>query len=301
MNRVEAGYFYRELDLRIPRPLLSTYMSFLENSLVAPYREKVESVVRAIRRGNEVLMVRYKDEKGNPFAEVVVEAGERPRVWVTPLSPRVRAEEADEAIRAVELATLSFLESKSDARIYFVFVKRMKFVKEGIETVKQKMIQKLFFGNMFLLFMISLLFAWMIFMVAGMYAFIIIPLSNLFLLVFADKIVESLGDWKLSEDNRHVYLVCYSMPVSEYKEFMRLHYPRRFEIKRRIYEETLAKGKDIDMESVIKVFQEMGIPVDDRHRVSIIKRDVYGMVKRVFSSYGLPIPRVVVWLSLIHI
>ncbi len=285
-------FYFRELDISVKEELLRDYLLFLEESLVGSRRELVEYVLRTTYNGSPTLIMRLKDEKGNPSVELAIQSARKPRVWVIPLKKGLKPEDAENVIRRVELATLYYLESRDVAKACFVLLEKMKLGPERIKEAKRKLVEKLFFGTMFPLFALSLLFAYLLFVFLGVYVFVAMPLFQLLILLFSDKIVEMMCDWRVTRDNRHVYLVCYTMPRTEYNEFMKRYYPRRFEIKRQLYEAMIANNMNLTPEVAAEVFMKHGMIVDNLHKVAIKRINVYGIVSRIFSSLGLPTPRI---------
>ncbi len=287
-------FYYKELDVKLKPDYFEDYIYFLEKNLVGPRRELVEYILRTTYEEKPILVLKLRDERGNPILELIVYADEKPKVWVIPLHPKFSKERAEEVARRVELATLYYLEGKEEAKACFILLEKMKFAPEKIKEARRKVIEKLFFGTMFPLFALSLLFAYILFVLLGVYVLIAMPLSQLLLLVFSDKIVEMMCDWKITSSNRHVYLVCYTMPRTEYQYFLRKYYPLRIEIKKRLYEISLGRGIEITPELAIEVFTEYGMRVDEFHKVSVKKIDVYGIISRVFSLLDLPLPRIAI-------
>ncbi|RLF16751.1 MAG: hypothetical protein DRJ66_02680 [Thermoprotei archaeon] len=291
----EPRYFYAELnDITLEPSAYDKYLSFIEQTMVKRAREFYEYVARTRHMGNPALVLRVREPGKGPLAEIILQASKHPKVWIIPLMDKLKEEEVEFMIRRIELASLYYLASREEAYVGFVFLEKMKLAPEKTATFRQKITEKLFHGTMFYLFAISLILAYFLYVLLGSYIFVAMPLSQLYLLLFVDKIMELMADWRINKDNRYVYIVTYTMPIQEYKYFLRRYYPLRFKIKSEIYANTLALGKEITLDVVEKVFKKYNLVIDELHKIGIKKIDVYGITRKVFRKYGLLMPKIVI-------
>jgi len=291
----EPRYFYAELsDIKLEPSSYESYLDFIEQTMVKRAREFYEYVARTKYEGLPALILRVKEPGKGPVAEIILQASEVPRIWILPLTDKLGKVDAEFMVRRIELASLYYLSSYEEAYVGFVFLEKMKLGPERTATLRQKITEKFFHGTMFYLFAFSLIIAYLLYVLLGSYIFVAMPLSQLYLLLVVDKVMELMADWKIDEDNRYVYIVTYTMPIQEYKSFLKTYFPLRFKIKREIYNNTLAVGRDITIDVVEKVFRKYNLIIDQYHRISIKKIDVYSITRKVFHKFGLPIPKIVI-------
>jgi len=177
--------------------------------------------------------------------------------------------------------------------LYFAWVPGKHLTGEKMLTRRKKILSQIFTGNMLLLFVIFILFSYLVFAVVGpAYAPVVLVLSQFILVLFSDKIVMQMGDWPITEDSPTVYVLQYHIPQEEF-DFIRQNYSRErlLQIKKEIYERTLALGRPIDIQAVQEVFLKHGIIIKPENLL-VKSINVYDIVKMVAGKFEMPIPKV---------
>ncbi|MCW3982225.1 MAG: M48 family metalloprotease [Candidatus Bathyarchaeota archaeon] len=127
----------------------------------------------------------------------------------------------------------------------------------------------------------------------GLYAPLVFVGASIILVLLSGKLLARSGDWEISEDPSEMQLLQYHLSPAEYEDFRKNHGNKIPQIRRALYDATLAAGKTIDCQTAGTVFGEYGIKckVED---FSVKKVELYGIVRRAADDFGLPMPRVVV-------
>ena len=101
-----------------------------------------------------------------------------------------------------------------------------------------------------------------------------------------------MGDWKIDASHRHVYLVGLKMPIEKYQNMLRnVFLPKRYELKRLIYDETLGRGIEISEESLKPVLEGHGLEPEE-YEIEVRKVDLYGLVEEVARLYKAKVPSI---------
>jgi heat shock protein HtpX len=151
---------------------------------------------------------------------------------------------------------------------------------------------RIFFDSMLPLFIIFIALNFFVFILFGHYAPIILVAVQLAMIFFSDKIIARLGDWSISQRNPSIHLLQYHLPVEEYR-ILRQKYGinKIIEMKREIYEKTLAVKGELDCQTAQEVFAKYGIDCKPEN-LSAKKVNVYQLVKRAAEKFNLPIPKI---------
>jgi len=138
-----------------------------------------------------------------------------------------------------------------------------------------------------------------VFSLLGVYAPIAIIAFQLLLILLSGRIIARLGEWIIDEKNPDIYLVQYQIPIEEYKQF-RAKYGKDLvaEMKREIYERTLAIGVEPTCNVAEEVFRRFGMDCDP-NRMSTKRVNLYELANKAADRFGIPAPRVIVSNSMI--
>ncbi|MEM1562478.1 MAG: M48 family metalloprotease [Candidatus Bathyarchaeia archaeon] len=277
----------------------SDLLLFIYRKYIVPYYHRFANVRRWIINGKETLAFTLLGPSNFWYVDVEITSGEPMEIKIKPSGPNVPPEVLNR-IKEDLIITIQMFEDEIRRRtLYFVWGPEKRLVDEKALTQRKKILSQIFTGNMLLLFIIFLLFSYFMFSVAWIlgileYAPLLLLLSQFILVLFADKIVMQMGDWLITRENSKVYILQYHIPPEDL-EFIKQNYPkeRLLQIKREIYERTMAIRKTIDSETVQEVFLKYGIRI--RPENLLIKSiDIYRIVDDVAKKFGMPTPKIAV-------
>jgi heat shock protein HtpX len=131
------------------------------------------------------------------------------------------------------------------------------------------------------------------FYIFGPYGPLIFVGVSFTLSLFSGKLIARSGDWKITEEKPEIHLLQYNFPPEKFEEFREKHAGRIPEIRKEIYEATIAADKPIECETAGKVFAKYGIDCDEEDFV-VKKVNLYQIVEKAADMFDLPMPEVVV-------
>ncbi|OYT62626.1 MAG: hypothetical protein B6U69_01265 [Thermofilum sp. ex4484_15] len=267
------------------------YVEFVEKVVIPSFRKFVEFKQRTLYNDKPALYFRLRDSSS--LLEALIVAGRNPYYRIIGFG-KVRENLISSLASSIEGATALYYETKGMGTVYFALVKGMKVTPPKYERGLRRALSKLFMGNMVFVFAISILFFVGLYFIFKEWTPLAIVLSQIPLLLISPKIIAfAMGDWKLSSENRFLYLAGIRIPLDFYDQVLRdFFYPKRFEFKRELYERTLGSGREVTVEDVEELLAKYGFP-SVPYEITIKKVDVYSLVKKVFSEYGLPVPEIV--------
>jgi len=215
------------------------------------------------------------------------------KVEMTP-SPGTPREAVEQVKDAIIVWVQSFEEVVRKTTLYFAWVEGEEIHPERGPQARQEAVGKLFSESMLLLFILFMFISFPIFWMFGGYAPIILIALQLVMVLFSDKIVARMGQWRITQENPHIHILQYHLPYNEYLLITRRYGPEvLLKIKEEIYERTLRVGKDVDRWTAREVLLKYGIGCAPENMVAR-KVDVYGLVKEVADRFGLPVPKIAV-------
>ena len=286
--------FSFSIRIEVTSAYFNELLTFIYERYIAPHYERFSNVRRWIVDGREVLAFTLLDSAGRWAVDVEVEAGNPVKVRMTPTLgavPRtVMQRLKDDIIILIQL----FEETIRRSTLYFAWVKQEGIVPERATQGRRKILTRIFFGNMLVLFLIFIALSYMVFLVFQEYTPIILVLSQLVIVFFSDKIMMRLGDWRITPANPEVYILQYHIPKEEFHDFQR-NYSREIllKIKREIYERTIGAGFPITYEAVREVFSRYGVSC--RPQNLLVKTvNLYGLVKEAAERFNMPVPKIMV-------
>jgi heat shock protein HtpX len=115
----------------------------------------------------------------------------------------------------------------------------------------------------------------------------------LILSIFAGKIVAKTGDWEITKGQEEIILLQYHFSPETFEIFRKYYGKKISEIKKKIYENSIAVGKLPSCEVSSQTFSEYGIECKAEN-LSIKKINIYQIVKKAATKFGLIIPKIVV-------
>jgi len=287
----------RELkEVELKDTLYDKYLDFMKEILETRFREKLDYVIKSTYNMSPCLLIKIS-QPPETSVEVLIVAARNPKYSISGV--HARYEFLQEISQIIEIYTYFFVETGGFGHIYFIYVPGQPIIPLRQLTRKHKVVEKLFFENMFYLFVFSMLISVGIYLL--LYTFIpleylpiAIILSQTPLLIFAPQIVDALTDWVISKDSPTVVIVDISLPFNEYDNFIRNIFNKyKYEIKREIYN---AISNDFTSEGnnqkIADILKNYGASVDPQY-IRVKKIDLYSLVTTVFKKYNLRVPKII--------
>mgnify|MGYP000023417745 CR=1 FL=1 len=278
------------VKVRLSPAEASGYISFLRRVLVDSYGGRVAYAIEGARGGKACLTAALRF--GGSLVELEVVAEEEPGYYIRYDARAVPRSAVTLLEHLIESATYIYAETKGMGVLYYVIVPGLDVAPPRGESLRYRVVTKLLTGNLVFVFAISLLVycvAWSLF---RHYAPLALVATQLAATLLSGRIVAAMGDWEITSEHPTVCLIGVRLPLDAYERALRsVLYPKRREIKARLRDELLTRGY-VSPERVTEVLAEYGVvvrPLD----VTVSEVDLYRAASDVFSSYRLPVPRVV--------
>ena len=288
----DANYYFSRIPLKIDESLISEYFRHLTLAFKKA-RWPISTMIEDIWLGHKVLALKLHDEHGKPLALLSIQPVEdNINVWLIPYSKRLKTQHFKNIVRMVELQTLIFLRTQqmNNFNLYLVFPKHPEAYKRPAPRRRSRVIERIFHDTMVYLFILSILVAYLFYVVFKQYIIIALPAFEIFILLFADKILGVFADWRITVKDNIVYLAHCIMPQYKQYEIRKLLKDVTL-IKKEIYDRTIKLGKDVGKEVVEDVLKKHGYM--SCKVVEVKKFNIYRLVRDVANRLGLPTPKIV--------
>lgn len=264
-------------------------LSYIENS----YIRRNLFYIQGFERSSDTIRFKLNDHRGSALVDVTVKVSERPEITITPMSAYLEKQFLQKIAFDLEYNIIEFAEITGRGRLFLTFVQGLSVLPSRLVNSKGKLIERIFFSNIYTLFAISILISLVVFFAVGpVYGPIALVVLQVAFLLLSREIISKLGDWTLTKENGTVYIVEHNIPPTEIQQFMRAYGGMILDVKRDIYSESLDKGAEISPEVVSEMWKKRGVYMDAAN-VKVRKVDVYNKIEEVAKLYNLPMPKVV--------
>lgn len=281
-----------EVQTEVTPAYFNELLAFIYQRYVLPLSGHFANIRRWFVDDRQVLAFTFVDPEGRWSVDVEIDAGEVIQVRMRPSGPTVAKPVLDRLKEDLIINVQLFEERVRRTTLYFAFVRDEEIMLERAPKRRKKALSQIFFGNMLILFMIFILLSYLAFVVFQFYTPIILVFSQLIIVLFADRIMMRIGDWSITPENPDVHILQYHIPPEEFPTFSR-RYSRDIllQIKREIYERTLAVGKPIDLQTAQDIFYKYGI-ICRPENLSAKTVNIYGLVKEAAERFDMPVPKI---------
>jgi heat shock protein HtpX len=221
---------------------------------------------------------------------------ERP-IKVEVLSSMGRDEAFEKQLENVLLMVVQFFEE--DARrstLYMAFVPGSP--RTAQVRTRPSVMKAIFTGNMLSLFMISILIGVVIFTIMDAYGLrdyapIVMIALMLSLVLSAGRLSAWRSPWRITKESREVVLVQHQVPEGMLEHYVGEYRDRIKMAKERAYELYSSCPGTVCAENIADVFSKSGLPAD-KNDFLVRRIDVYGLVEKVSSKFGVDVPAIVI-------
>jgi len=288
-----------QIDTELSVPYLEDLTKFVYHNYLLPNRDFFTQIRRSSLEGVPSLTFRAVAKEEAWHVDVEIVAQKPILVKIAPSGDAVPSDVLDRLREDLVINVQLFEEKVRRTTLYLAYVKGQQILPETAPSMARREAERLLTGNMLFLYVLMIGLSIVIFNLLGAYAPVAIIAFQFLFILLSDRIIARLGEWVIEEKNPNIYLVQYQIPVEEYKEF-RAKYGRDLvvEMKREIYEKTLAVGIEPTCKVAEEVFRKFGMDCDP-NRMSTKRVNLYELVKKAAGIFEIPVPKVVVSNSMI--
>jgi len=256
---------------------------------------------RALEDGINVIRFTALDPEGKWQINATVNVNKTIEVTMQPSNASVPKTVLELIKEDLIIAIQYFEEAVRRSTLYFTWVEGKPVVVEKSPLRRARIIERILFGNILFLFVLMIAVSLVLFVFLevtlgpdiGIYvAALVLVIGQVFLVIFGDKLVGSLADWSVTEKNPTVQILQYNLSPQQLAQF-RENFPRDklLQIKKDIYDQTLAVGKPIQCETASDVMSKYGLECQ-QEKMGTKRINVYQLVKNATEKFNLPMPKV---------
>lgn len=249
-----------------------------------------ENVQIETENGINHIVYRVIVPKTNQYVDIDIKATVPITMTLNPSDPSIKEAFLKELYEDVFLEVQAFEENIHKTALYLAFVPGEKIIPERERTHFRV---RVFSDSMLPLYIILLALTFVLFFFLGDYAPLVFVALSFALALFAGKLIGRSGDWKINEKQPEIYLLQYILPPSKFDEFRKNHAGKIPEIRKAIYDATVAVDKTPTCEAANEAFKKYGIDCQSDN-FTIKKVNLFNIVKTTADEFGIPAPPTVV-------
>jgi len=281
------------IETEVTSAYVNNLLDFIYHKYILPNQQHFTDVSRVTVNDYPLLAFVTLGSDGKQELSVKVKGSKPIEVEIARLSETVTQKRIDEVKQDLFIVVQFFEEQVRKSTLYFAWREGEEIVPEKISGKEKKTINRLFLETQIFLFIIFISLSILLFSILNWLAPVVLMIFQFIIVLNSNRIVARIGDWRITQTNPSIHLLQYHLPIEEHEEF-RKKYSREelMQIKREIYEKTLAEGRDIDCETAQEVFTKHGFECKPEN-LSTKTVNVYELVKKTAEKFSLPIPKVV--------
>jgi heat shock protein HtpX len=284
---------YFTIDTELSSGHLEDALDFIREYYLRPQPDAFKNVSKTSMMGHTLLSYTATDKENKWEVKVDVEAVNPLQVRMTSNDdiPGVIKNLKEELFIIVQL----YEDTIRQATLYFAWVEGKDIIPEKAPNERRKFSIRMFGTNLILVYVLFFGVNIILFLLLGLRAAIIaILLLQLVIVLLSDRILSRTSDWKITPDNPRVHILEYQLPLEDFKIFQEKYGKDMIiKMKKEIYQNSLAEGREPSCELGEDVFQKYGFHCNAQEKVSKVI-DVYSIVKTAAEKFNLPMPRVAI-------
>ena len=280
------------IDTEVTSAYYEELLSYTYQKYLQPQSQLFANVKRDTVDGEPVLDFTFLGNEGKWNVDVRIKMGRPVQVFMKPSSTNVPQTALDRLKEDIIIVLQYFEEHLRRSTLYFAWVQGRPVVPEKSPFRRARIIERILFGNILFLYVLMIAISIVLFLSIGLYAAIIIVAFQFLTIIFSDKLIGTMSDWPISAENPTVHILQYHLPEQE-RESFRAKYTRErlLQMKKEIYDKTIAVGKPIECETASDVMSRYGLECSP-DSMSTKTINVYELVKKTTERFNLAMPRI---------
>ena len=280
------------IDTEISEGNLKFLPEFLKRNYLLQqnrYRD-FRNINTVTQKGKQFLTYNVTAPKTQQQVAITVEASVPVKVTMEFTDSTVQKKFLDQLYDDLFLMVQLYEEEIRKTTLYLAFVPNEKIVPQN-ETAG--IIGKIFTESMLPLYVLLTAVTFVFFWIFGVYGPIVFVAAIFGLSILSGKIVAKSGDWEINEKQQEIILLQYHFSLEKFEKFRKNYAKNISEIRKKIYEESIATGKQVNCQTSSKTFSEYGIECRPEN-LSVKRINIYEIVKKAATKFGLQTPKIVV-------
>ena len=285
------------IQTEVASAYLDNLLMFIYQNYITPFYAHFANVRRWTLDGNEVLAFTFMDPQGLYSVDMEVAMADPLQVKMTPhgrVPQKVLSRLKEDLIITIQM----FEEKVRRSTLYFAWVPDKSVVPEKSSDRKRKVVSRIFLGNMLVFFVIFIVITYAVFFVStellGVpveYFPVVLVAVQFIMVLFSHKIVKTMGDWPVTASSPYVHILQYHIPPEQFGAFRQKSRDTLLQIKKEIYDKTLASGRPIDAQAAQEAFSNHGLSIRPENILTKTV-NVHRIVKEAASRFNVSMPKI---------
>ena len=280
------------IDTEVTPAYYEELIKYTYQNYVLPNGKRFTNVSQSSFDGTYVLSFTALDPNGKWHVNVEMKTGKPIQITMQRSDAGVPQAVLDRLREDLIIFIQYFEEMLRRSTLYFAWVEGKEVVPEKSPFRRARLIERILFGNILLLLMIMIIISIVLFLVIDYYAALVLVAGQFLIVIFADKLIGTMADWTVTEQNPKVHILQYHLPAQERLQFQQ-KYPREklLQMKKEIYDKTIALGKPVECETAREVMAKHGLECSPEN-MGTKTVDVYQLVQETTDKFNLHVPKI---------
>lgn len=280
------------IDTEVTPAYYEELIKYTYQNYVLPNGKRFTNVSQSSFDGTYVLSFTALDPNGKWHVNVEMKTGKPIQITMQRSDAGVPQAVLDRLREDLIIFIQYFEEMLRRSTLYFAWVEGKEVVPEKSPFRRARLIERILFGNILFLFMIMTVISIVLFLVIDYYAALVLVAGQFLIVIFADKLIGTMADWTVTEQNPKVHILQYHLPAQERLQFQQ-KYPREklLQMKKEIYDKTIALGKPVECETAREVMAKHGLECSPEN-MGTKTVDVYQLVQETTDKFNLHVPKI---------
>jgi len=278
------------LEIELDPSQFEKFLKFIEEYYIAPkssliFRYSVEKTIE----GYVVRFFEVCPAYPQLYAQISIFVTTKPHaeIYYPPTCP---SEWLTSIVYHLKRTGQIFARTEGNAVLSLLFIAGKPPLMEKLKTPRSL---GLFSDSMIMLYMFAYLIILAVFFIKPLLAIILAVGIQLTILFNADKIVYSMGRWKITDEYNIVQLVKIVTRYRDLQWFLHRYGRSITEIKQAIYERTIALGELITPLKVLETLEDIGINIEIR-QLEVKNIDLYRLVSILANKFKVHKPKITI-------
>jgi heat shock protein HtpX len=280
------------IDTEVTPAYYEELIKYTYQNYVLPNGKRFTNVSQSSFDGTYVLSFTALDPNGKWHVNVEMKTGKPIQITMQRSDAGVPQAVLDRFREDLIIFIQYFEEMLRRSTLYFAWVEGKEVVPEKSPFRRARLIERILFGNILLLLMIMIIISIVLFLVIDYYAALVLVAGQFLIVIFADKLIGTMADWTVTEQNPKVHILQYHLPAQERLQFQQ-KYPREklLQMKKEIYDKTIALGKPVECETAREVMAKHGLECSPEN-MGTKTVNVYQLVQETTDKFNLHVPKI---------
>ncbi len=273
----------------VPKAYMSKLYEFVYKFFLLPQKNRFTD----ISLGTFSLSYTVLDQTGQRKLSVQASGNEKLDVTIEPLFEAVPEDEITQSKEDIDIAVNMFEEQIRKNSLFFAYREGESIVPETVTGKENKSLRRIFLETQILLIAVFMTVGILLFLVIGPLVPIVLLAIQFVFVFYSNKIIARTADWHITEKNPYIHILQYPLSAGDDNPLQKIPKEKLANLKKQIYQETIAENGELDCQKAHKIFSDFGIDCKPEDLISR-KVNVYDIVKQTADRFGYKVPEIVI-------